>query len=128
MGKSIELTQANFSEVIDNNDLVFVDFWASWCGPCKSFGPVFDAAAEQNKDAIFAKINTEEQQELAQMFQVRSIPTLMVFKEQIVVFSQAGALPAPGLDQLINNAKGLDMETVRAEIKKKETESKEATA
>ncbi len=125
MGKAIELTQENFSEVIDNNDIVIVDFWAEWCGPCKSFAPTFEAAAEANSDVVFAKVNTEEQQELGAMFQIRSIPTLMIFKEQVVVFSQPGAVPASGLDQLVGNAKELDMEMVRAEIAKKEGEKQE---
>ncbi len=128
MGKAIELTQDNFSDVIDNNDIVIVDFWAEWCGPCKSFAPTFEAAAEANDDVVFAKVNTEEQQELGAMFQIRSIPTLMIFKEQVVVFSQPGAVPASGLDQLVGNAKELDMELVRAEIAKQEGEKQKATA
>ena len=104
MSKVIEITKDNLNEVIDNNQLVLVDFWAEWCGPCKSFAPTFEAAAEKHENVVFAKVNTEEQQELGAMFQIRSIPTLMVFKEQIVVFSQAGALPASALDELVGNA------------------------
>jgi thioredoxin 1 len=122
MSKVIELTKDNLNEVIDNNSIVIVDFWAEWCGPCKSFAPTFEAAAEDHKDIVFAKVNTEEQQELGSMFQIRSIPTLMVFKEQIVVFSQAGALPASALTDLIKNADELDMNMVREQIAEKEKE------
>lgn len=128
MGKIVELNKDNLNEVIDNNKIVIVDFWAEWCGPCKSFAPVFDDAAENNDDIVFAKVNTEEQQELAGMFNIRSIPTLMVFKEQIVVFSQAGALPAPGLNQLVSNARELDMDMVREQIAKKQAEKSDSTA
>jgi len=116
MSNTISLTADNFSEIVDKNKLVLIDFWAGWCGPCKSFAPVFEAAADNNPDIVFAKVDTENAQDLAAQFQIRSIPTLMVFKEQIVVFSQAGALPASSLDQLIEQAKSLDMETVRTDI------------
>lgn len=122
MSKVIQLTQDNLNEVIDNNDIVIVDFWAEWCGPCKSFAPTFEAAAEEHENIVFAKVNTEEQQELAGMFQIRSIPTLMIFKEQIVVFSQAGALPASALTELLKNAEELDMDMVREQIAEKEKE------
>jgi len=128
MSKTVELTKDNLNEIIDNNPIVIVDFWAEWCGPCKSFGPTFEAAAETNDDIVFAKVNTEEQQELGGMFQIRSIPTLMVFKEQIVVFSQAGALPASALDELIANAKELDMDMVRKQIAEKEKEQADTVA
>lgn len=113
---TIELSQNNFKEVIDNNDVVLIDFWASWCGPCQSFGPVFEAASEKNPEMVFAKVNTEEQMELAAHFQVRSIPMLAIFREQILIFSQPGALPASSLDQLIEQVKELDMDKVRADI------------
>ena len=122
MSKVIELTKDNLNEVIDNNTIVIVDFWAEWCGPCKSFAPTFEAAAGNHEDIVFAKVNTEEQQELGSMFQIRSIPTLLVFKEQIVVFSQAGALPASALTDLVKNAEELDMEMVREQIAEKEKE------
>ena len=113
---TLELTNENLRSTIDDNDIVFIDFWASWCGPCQSFAPVFEKASEQNPDMVFAKVNTEEQMELAAQFQVRSIPMLVIFREQIVIFAQPGALPASALDQLIEQARGLDMDKVRAEI------------
>lgn len=127
MSKVIELTNDNLNEVIDNNSIVIVDFWAEWCGPCKSFAPTFEAAAEDHDDIVFAKVNTEEQQELGSMFKIRSIPTLMVFKDQIVVFSQAGALPASALTDLIKNAEELDMNMVREQIAEKEKERAQTT-
>ena len=126
MSKIVELTKDNLNEVIDNNSIVIVDFWAEWCGPCKSFAPTFEAAAEDHEGIVFAKANTEEQQELGSMFQIRSIPTLMVFKEQIVVFSQAGALPASALKDLVKNAQELDMDMVRKRIAEKENEKERA--
>lgn len=113
---AIEMTNENFQETINNNAVVLIDFWASWCGPCKSFGPVFEAASEKNPDMVFAKVNTEEQMELAAHFQVRSIPMLAIFKEQILVFAQPGALPASAVDQLIEQVRELDMDKVRADI------------
>jgi thioredoxin 1 len=118
---TIALTKENFEETIvakDGEDkIVFIDFWASWCGPCKMFGPIFEAAAEKYPEILFAKCNTEEQQELAGMFQIRSIPTLMVFREGLAIFQQAGALPAEVLDDLVTQVKALDMDEVRAKIK-----------
>ena len=113
---AIELTKDNFQDIIENNAVVLIDFWASWCGPCQSFGPVFEAASEKNPDMVFAKVNTEEEMELAAHFQVRSIPMLAIFKEQIMVFAQPGALPASSLDQLIEQVNDLDMDKVRADI------------
>ena len=120
---AIELNTENFQETIENNTIVLIDFWASWCGPCQSFGPVFEAASEKNPDMVFAKVNTEDQTELAANFQVRSIPMLAIFKEQVMVFSQPGALPASSLDQLIDQVKGLDMDKVRADIAEKQKQS-----
>jgi thioredoxin len=113
---AIELTNENFQDTVNNNDVVLIDFWASWCAPCRTFAPIFEAASEQNPDMVFAKVNTEEQMELAAQFQVRSIPMLAIFKEQILVFAQPGALPASALDQLIGQLKDLDMDKVRADI------------
>ena len=113
---TIKLSSENFRETIENNDIVFLDFWASWCGPCQSFAPVFEAASEANPDITFAKVDTEEQTELAASFQIRSIPMLSIFREGIMIFSQPGALPASSLDQLIEQVKDLDMDKVRADI------------
>lgn len=118
----IEMTKDNFQETIDNNDVVFVDFWATWCGPCRAFAPVFDKAAEKHGDAVFAKVNTEEQRELAAAFGIQAIPTLMAFREKIMVFNQAGALPPPAFNKLIDEVKGLDMDDVRKQIAEREAE------
>lgn len=113
---TVEVTMENFRELIDDNGTVIVDFWAPWCAPCRSFAPTFEAASEQHDDMVFAKVNTEEQQQLAGSFNIRSIPTLMVFRDQIIIYSEAGALPAPAFDQLISQVRALDMDKVRAEI------------
>jgi thioredoxin len=118
---AIELTEDNFNDIVQNNAMVLVDFWADWCGPCKSFAPVFEAAAAKNPDIVFAKVDTQSQQALAGHFGIRSIPTLMIFRDQIIIFSQAGALPAAALDDIVGKAKALDMDIVRAEIAKQES-------
>ena len=118
----VELTKENFEQVITANPMVIVDYWAPWCGPCRGFAPVFEAVAEANPDVVFAKVNTDDEQEIAQHFQIRSIPTLMVFKEQVVVFSQAGALPKGPLEQVVEKAKELDMEEVRRQMAAQEQE------
>jgi thioredoxin len=120
---TVELTADNFKEVVENNDMIIIDFWASWCAPCRSFAPTFEAASEQHADIVFAKVNTEEQQELAGAFNIRSIPTLMVFREKVIVYADAGALPAAGLQQLIDGVRSLDMEAVRAEIAAQEQQA-----
>jgi len=113
---TLDVTKDNFSQTIDSNDMVIVDFWAPWCGPCKSFGPVYEEISEKHDDVVFAKVNTEAEQELAAHFQIRSIPTLMILKEQVVVFSQPGALPGSALEDIISKTKVLDMDKIRAEI------------
>jgi len=118
----VELTKENFEQVITSNPMVIVDYWAPWCGPCRGFAPVFEAVAEANPDVVFAKVNTDDEQEIAQHFQIRSIPTLMVFKEQVVVFSQAGALPKGPFEQVVEKAKELDMEEVRRQMAAQEQE------
>ncbi len=113
---TIELTGENFEPSVQENDTLFVDFWASWCGPCRQFAPTYEAASEANPDLTFGSVNTEEQHALASAAQVSSIPTLMVFREGILVFSQAGALPPAALDQLIAAVRDLDMDDVRRQV------------
>jgi thioredoxin len=113
---TIELTKDNFEKTVNENPMVIVDFWAPWCGPCKGFAPVYEKAAEGHPDVVFAKVNTDEQQELAGSFGIRSIPTLMVFRDKVILFQQAGALPGNQLEQVISQAKTLDMAKVHAEI------------
>lgn len=113
---TVEMSQGNFKEVIENNDFVIIDFWAPWCGPCQSFGPVYEEVSEKYPDIVFAKVDTQTEQELAGMFNIRSIPTLMIFREQVIIYSEAGALPGQAFEQLITQAKELDMEEVRKQI------------
>lgn len=116
---TVELSETTFEETITGNDIVLVDWWASWCGPCKSFAPIFEAAAENNPDLVFAKVDTEAQPELAGAFEIMSIPTLMVFRENVLVFSQPGALPAAALDDLIGQVRALDMDEVHRAVAEK---------
>lgn len=115
-----ELTHDNIDEIITGSDIVIIDFWASWCGPCQTFKPIFEEASERHEDVTFVACNTEEQQELATMFQVQSIPTTVVFKEQVAVFGQPGMLSGEILDDLLGKVRELDMDDVRAEIAKQE--------
>ncbi|HEX8988656.1 MAG TPA: thioredoxin [Rhodocyclaceae bacterium] len=123
---TVELTKENFKETISSNDIVIIDFWASWCAPCRSFAPTFEAASDKHADVCFAKVNTEEQQELAAAFNVRSIPTLMVFREQVILYAEAGALPPAALDEIVQQVRALDMDAVRKEIEAQEGQQGEA--
>ncbi|HEX9685178.1 MAG TPA: thioredoxin [Burkholderiales bacterium] len=113
---TVELTKENFEETVTRNGMVIVDFWAPWCGPCRSFAPVFEAASEQHRDIVFGRVNADNEQELAAAFSVRSIPFVMLFREKVVLFAQAGALPAAGLESVIGQARALDMAQVHQEI------------
>jgi thioredoxin 1 len=113
---TLELTKANFEDIITHNNMVIVDFWASWCGPCRAFAPTYEAASEKHTDVVFAKVNTEQEQELASAFNIRSIPTLMVFREKVILYAEPGALPPPDLEEVITKSKELDMAQVHKEI------------
>jgi thioredoxin 1 len=125
---TVELTAENFESVISDADLALVDFWAAWCGPCRMFGPVFEKASEQYPDAVFGKVDTEAQQALAGSFGITSIPTLMIIRDNVVVYAQPGALPEAALNELITKARELDMDEVRASIAERENAAKTGSA
>ena len=118
----VELTKENFEEVVTSNDMVVVDYWADWCGPCKSFAPVFEKVSEDFPNAVFAKVDTQSEQEIAAFFQIRSIPTLMIFREKVVVFSQPGALPEGALREVVTKAENLDMVEVHKQVAQQQAE------
>ena len=124
----LELTSDNFAKSIDNRSFAIIDFWAPWCAPCRAFAPIFAAAAARHPDALFAKVNTEDQQQIAAQFGIRSIPTLMIFRDNIIVFSEAGALSAGALEHVLGAAKALDMEVVRRSIEAQDAASESEAA
>jgi thioredoxin 1 len=123
---TVELTRDNFESIITGNPMVIVDFWASWCAPCRAFAPTFETASERHADVVFAKVNTEEQPELAAAFNIRSIPTLMLFRESVVLYADAGALPPAVLEEVLAKARAVDMAEVHREIAAREAEPRDA--
>ena len=115
---TVDISADNFEDTITDNDIVLVDFWAEWCGPCKRFGPIYDKTSEQYEGVVFAKLDTEANPELSGQLGIEGIPTLMAFREGVLVFNQAGALPAPALKEVVEAVKGLDMEAVHAQVAK----------
>jgi thioredoxin len=126
---TVALTAENFNQYVEKDGVLVIDWWAPWCGPCRTFGPIYDKASEQHADVTFGKVNTEEQPELAGTFQIQAIPTLMVFRDQVLVFARPGALPAAALDEIIGQVRALDMDDVRKKIAEEEkAEELEQTA
>lgn len=121
----VEITADNFNDIVEKSDIVFLDFWAAWCGPCRNFAPIYEAAADAHTDIVFGKIDTEAQQELAASFQIRSIPTIAVIRDNIMVFRESGALPANALNQVIDGVRALDMDAVRADIARQQQEQQQ---
>ncbi|WP_030775414.1 thioredoxin [Streptomyces sp. NRRL S-920] len=122
---TLELTKENFDQTVTDNEFVLIDFWASWCGPCKQFAPVYEKAAEANPDLVFAKVDTEAQPELAAAFNIQSIPTLMIVRDQVAVFAQPGALPEAALTDVIGQARNLDMDEVRKQVAEEQSKQQE---
>ena len=120
---TVDITQDTLQATIADNDIVIIDFWAPWCGPCKSFAPIYGAVSEKHEDVVFAKVNTEDEQELAASFQIRSIPTLMIFRDQVAIFSQAGMLPESALEEVIGKVRDLDMDQVRKEVEEQQAKA-----
>jgi len=126
---TVALTAENFNQYVEKDGVLVIDWWAPWCGPCRTFGPIYDKASEQHADVTFGKVNTEEQPELAGTFQIQAIPTLMVFRDQVLVFARPGAIPAAALDEIISQVRSLDMDDVRKKIAEEEkAEELEQTA
>lgn len=119
---TVELTKDNFEETVANNEIVLVDFWATWCAPCRSFAPIYEQVSENHPDIVFAKVDTEQEQELAAHFQVRSIPTLMILREQVILFAQPGMLSAAQLEEVIGKVREVDMAQVHEEVRKQQEE------
>ena len=124
----VELTKENFEQVVTGNATVIVDYWAPWCGPCRAFAPTFEKVAEKNPDVVFAKVNTEDEPEIAAHFQIRSIPTLMIFRDSVILFAQPGALPQGALEEVVGKAKAVDMDEVRKEIAAQEAAEQAAAS